>query len=52
MKTKKTKKYLIYEVTKEGNFLHVSTTSLNYYRAKLKRMIEQGREYRTVTKIN
>lgn len=51
MEKKKTKRYLIYEVTKAGTFLHVSTTSLNWYRHKLKRMIEQGRKVKTVSKI-
>lgn len=48
---KSKRKYLIYEITKQGKFLHMTTSSLHLYRAKLKQMNEQGRKYATLTKL-
>lgn len=48
---KSKRKYLIYEITKKGKFLHLTTSSLHLYRAKLKQMNLQGRKYQTLTKL-
>lgn len=48
-KTKR--KYLIYEITKRGKFLHMSTSNIHLYRAKLKKMNAEGRKYLTLTKL-
>lgn len=48
---KNKKRYLIYEITKRGKFLHMSTANIHLYRAKLRKMNKEGKKYLTLTQI-